>query len=172
MAPPRTTKKSTLTSPSTATTRQSARHSRKQVTNEADDFEDLDQGNSAIDDEHAGDDEAEALQRTSDGPLEQMMVKMVDDRRKYHDMLKKNVGIAYNKKKEELEESINAVFDTHEAEASTAHQAQLKRLQDLVGQKINIEAAIGRQLASLQKIHNAHSRDLETVLERRLREMK
>ncbi|KAI4699524.1 hypothetical protein J4E81_004548 [Alternaria sp. BMP 2799] len=122
MAPPRTTKKSTLTSPSTATTRQSARHSRKQVTNEADDFEDLDQGNSAIDDEHAGDDEAEALQRTSDGPLEQMMVKMVDD--------------------------------------------------DLVGQKINIEAAMGRQLASLQKIHNAHSRDLETVVERRLREMK
>jgi len=79
MAPPRTTKKSTLTSPSTATTRQSARHSRKQVINEADDLEDLDQGNSTIDDEHAGDDEAEALQRTSDGPLEQMMVKMVDD---------------------------------------------------------------------------------------------
>ncbi|KAI4642349.1 hypothetical protein J4E93_007497 [Alternaria ventricosa] len=122
MAPPRTTKKSTLTSPSTATTRQSARHSRKQVINEADDLEDLDQGNSAIDDEHAGDDEAEALQRTSDGPLEQMMVKMVDD--------------------------------------------------DLLGQKINIETAMGRQLASLQKIHNAHSRDLETVIERRLREMK
>ncbi|KAI4928823.1 hypothetical protein J4E85_005445 [Alternaria conjuncta] len=122
MAPPRATKKSTLTSPSTATTRQSARHSRKQVINEADEAEDLDQGNSAIDDEHAGDDEAEALQRTSDGPLEQMMVKMVDD--------------------------------------------------DLVGQKINIETAMGRQLASLQKIHNAHSRDLETVLERRLREMK
>jgi len=79
MAPPRTTKKSTLTSPSTATTRQSARHSRRQVINEADDLEDLDQGNSAIDDEHAGDDEAEALQRTPDGPLEQMMVKMVDD---------------------------------------------------------------------------------------------
>ncbi|KAI4659488.1 uncharacterized protein J4E79_006020 [Alternaria viburni] len=172
MAPPRTTKKSTFISPSTATTRQSARHSRKQVINEADDLEDPDQGNSAIDDEHAGDDEAEALQRTSDGPLEQMMVKMVDDRRKYHDMSTKNVGIAYNKSKEELEESINAVFDTHEAEASAAHQAQLKRLQDLVGQKINIETAMGRQLASLQKIHNAHSRDLETVLERRLREMK
>ncbi|KAI4679142.1 uncharacterized protein J4E88_006435 [Alternaria novae-zelandiae] len=169
MAPPRTTKKSTLTSPSTATTRQSARHSRKQVINEADDFEDLDQVNSAIDDEL---DEAEALQRISDGPLELMMVKMVDDRRKYHDTSKKNVGIAYNKKKEELEESINAVFDTHEAEASAAHQAQLKRLQDLLGQKINIEAAMGRQLASLQKIHNAHSRDLETVVERRLREMK
>ncbi|KAI4618540.1 hypothetical protein J4E80_005142 [Alternaria sp. BMP 0032] len=153
MAPPRTTKKSTLTSPSTATTRQGARHPRKQVTNEADDLEDLDQGHSAIDDEHAGDDEAEVVQRTSDGPLEQMMVKMVDD-------------------KEELEESINAVFEIHEAEASAAHQAQLKRLQDLLGQKINIEAAMGRQLASLQKIHNAHSRDLETVVERRLREMK
>jgi hypothetical protein len=32
-------------------------------------------------------------------------------------MSKKNVGIAYDKKKEEVEESINAVFDTHETEA-------------------------------------------------------
>lgn len=79
MAPLRTTKKSTPTNPSTATTRQSARYSQKQVIHEANDLEDLGQGNSAVDDEHVGDDEAEALQRTSDGPLEQMMVKMVDD---------------------------------------------------------------------------------------------
>ncbi|KAI4951156.1 hypothetical protein J4E91_003861 [Alternaria rosae] len=172
MAPPRTTKESTPTNPSTATTRQSVRYSRKHVIHEANDLEDLGQGNSAVDDEHVGDDEVEALQRTSDGTLEQMMVKMVDDRRKYHNMSKKNIGIAYNKKKEEMGEAINVVFDTHKADASTAHQTQLKRLQDLLGQKICIETAMGRQLASLQKIYNAHSRDLETVIERRLREMK
>ena len=38
-------------------------------------------------------------------------------RRKYHNMSKKNVGIAYNKKKEETGEAINVVFDTHEADA-------------------------------------------------------
>jgi hypothetical protein len=32
-------------------------------------------------------------------------------------MSKKSVNIAYNKSKEQIEQSINAVFDTHEAEA-------------------------------------------------------
>jgi hypothetical protein len=32
-------------------------------------------------------------------------------------MSKKSVGIAYSKSKEEIKQTINAVFDTHEAEA-------------------------------------------------------
>jgi hypothetical protein len=39
-------------------------------------------------------------------------------------------------------------------------------------QKAAIETAMKKQLESLQKIYDAHSRDLEAVIDRRLREMK
>lgn len=55
---------------------------------------------------------------------------------------------------------------------SAAHQAQLRGLQDLLAQKANIEAAMTKQLASLQKTYDAHSRDLETVITRQLQDMK
>lgn len=55
---------------------------------------------------------------------------------------------------------------------SSAHQAQLNRLQDLLAQKAGIEDAMTKQLVSLQKAYDAHSRDLESVLRRRLEEMK
>lgn len=55
---------------------------------------------------------------------------------------------------------------------SQAHQAQLNRLQDLLAQKAGIEDAMTKQLAGLQKTYDAHSRDLESVVNRRLKEMK
>jgi hypothetical protein len=79
MAPPRATKKYTLTNPSTAITRQSARQSRRHAIDEAEELEEIGQDGSAGDNGDAADDEAEASQNTSDGPLEQMMAKMVDD---------------------------------------------------------------------------------------------
>ncbi|RAR01222.1 hypothetical protein DDE82_006681 [Stemphylium lycopersici] len=43
---------------------------------------------------------------------------------------------------------------------------------DLLAQKAGIEDAMTKQLVSLQKAYDAHSRDLENVLRRRLEEMK
>ncbi|CAG5175556.1 uncharacterized protein ALTATR162_LOCUS10612 [Alternaria atra] len=172
MTLPRASKKSTSATPSIAATRQGAQQSRRQIIGEAEELDDSGEANSAGDDEDSGHEGTQASQNTSDGPLEHLMAKMVEDQRKRYDMLKKNVGRTYNNHYDNIEESINIVYDTHEQEASTAHQAQLKRLQDLFDQKTSIETAMTRQLASLQKIYHAHSRDLEAVVDRRLREMK
>jgi hypothetical protein len=79
MAPPRALKKYTLQTPSAAATRQSARQSQKQAIDEAEDFDDHDSANNASDNEETGEEEAETSQNTSDGPLEHLMTKMVDD---------------------------------------------------------------------------------------------
>jgi hypothetical protein len=55
---------------------------------------------------------------------------------------------------------------------STAHEAQLKRLQELLTQKANIEATMAKQLKSLKATYDAHSQDLQTVVDRRIKEMR
>lgn len=63
----------------------------------------------------------------------------------------------------------NSGFDTCR---SSAHRAQLERLQHLVAHKASIEAAMAKQLAGLKKAYDAHSRDVQSVVSRRLKEMK
>ncbi|KAG9196388.1 hypothetical protein G6011_01509 [Alternaria panax] len=172
MAPTRAPKKSTFKAPSTGAIRQGAQQSRRRTTEEEVELKNSGEANSPDDDEDTAHEEAEASQNNSDGPLEHLMAKMVDDQRKRYDMSKEDVGRTYHKHCETVEQSINTVFDAHEEQASTAHQAQLKRLQELFDQKASIETAMRNQLTSLQKIFDAHSCDLETVVDRRLREMK
>jgi hypothetical protein len=54
---------------------------------------------------------------------------------------------------------------------SLAHAAQLKRLQDLLKQKAKIELAMQAKLGALRSSYDAHSRDLESVLSARIREL-
>ncbi|CAN9207103.1 unnamed protein product [Alternaria alternata] len=161
MAPTRAPEKSTSMTASMATIRRSAQQSRRQITDETEELENSAEANGVGRDMNATHEETEASQNTSDGPLDHLMAKMVDDQRKRYDASKNNVGRAYNNHYQSVEDSINTVFDTH-----------LKRLQEFLDQKAAIETAMRKQLASLQKIYDAHSRDLEAVIDRRLREMK
>jgi membrane carboxypeptidase/penicillin-binding protein len=78
MAPPRATKKSSLTTISQTATQQGAQQSRKQVVEEVEQLHEFDNANSMdVDDEIEA--EEPQSQSTSDGPLEQLMAKMVDD---------------------------------------------------------------------------------------------
>ncbi|CAI9635215.1 unnamed protein product [Alternaria burnsii] len=172
MAPTRVPKKSTSMTASMATIRWSAQQSRRQITDEIEELENSAEANGVGRDVNATHEETEASQNTSDGSLDHLVAKMVDDQRQRYGASKNNVGRAYNNHYQSVEDSINTVFDTHVRETTTAHQAQLKRLQELLDQKAAIEIAMRKQLASLQKIYDAHSRDLEAVIDRRLREMK
>ncbi|RII10620.1 hypothetical protein CUC08_Gglean006615 [Alternaria sp. MG1] len=161
MAPTRAPEKSTSMTASMATIRRSAQQSRRQITDETEELENSAEANGVGRDMNATHEETEASQNTSDGPLDHLMAKMVDDQRKRYDASKDNVGRAYNNHYQSVEDSINTVFDTH-----------LKRLQEFLDQKAAIETAMRKQSTSLQKIYDAHSRDLEAVIDRRLREMK
>jgi hypothetical protein len=79
MTLPRASKKSTSTTPSIAATRQGAQQSRRQIIDEAEELDDSGEANSAGDDEDSGHEGTEASQNTSDGPLEHLMAKMVED---------------------------------------------------------------------------------------------
>ncbi|KAL1793309.1 hypothetical protein ACET3X_008291 [Alternaria dauci] len=171
MAPTRAPKKPTSITTSTATIRQGAQQAQRQVIDKTEELENSGEANGVGHDEDMTHEEAEASQNTPDGPLEHLMVKMVDDQRKRHDTSKKNIRRAYDNHYKSVEDSVNNMFDTHMREVTAAHQAQLKRLQELFDRKAAIETAMRRQLTSLQKIYDAHSRDLEAVIDRRLREM-
>ncbi|EMD61881.1 hypothetical protein COCSADRAFT_183043 [Bipolaris sorokiniana ND90Pr] len=116
--------------------------------------------------------ELKASQSTSDDALEQLMVNMVADQRKYLAARKQDITEDYIEQRAVVLDDIHMAFGDYEKEASAAHQAQLRGLQDLLAQKANIEAAMTKQLASLQKTYDAHSRDLETVITRQLQDMK
>jgi hypothetical protein len=79
MAPPCAPKKSISTARSTATIRQAAQQSSRQITDQAEDLDDSGEANSAGDDNDVAPEEAEASHNSSDGPLEHLMEKMVDD---------------------------------------------------------------------------------------------
>ncbi|KAL7774709.1 hypothetical protein CFE70_005623 [Pyrenophora teres f. teres 0-1] len=83
---------------------------------------------------------------------------------------KTTIGKTYNVSVFDMEDSINALFETSASYA--AHQVQLQRLQQLLAQKTSIEASMAKQLASLRATYNAHSRDLDMVVQRYMREMK
>jgi hypothetical protein len=80
MAPPGATKKSSLTTISQITTRQGTQQSRKQVVEGVEELDEFNDANSMdVDDEVEAEESQSQSQSTSDGPLEQLMAKMVDD---------------------------------------------------------------------------------------------
>ncbi|KAF1845821.1 uncharacterized protein K460DRAFT_430757 [Cucurbitaria berberidis CBS 394.84] len=171
MAPPRATKISSLTSVSQATTRRGLQQVRRQIVEEVEDLDSFDDP-SALEIDDSEEQEPAESHATNDGPLEQLLADMVDGQRKRHTKRKEAVNKEYDTSYKTAQDSIRAVFDAHEEKASSAHEAQLKRLQELLGQKAQIEAAMSDMLASLRADYNAHSRDLEAVINRRTKELK
>lgn len=78
MAPPRTTKTSSLTISQTAS-RQGHEQSRTQVVEEIEELDDVDDTNSTDIDDEAEEAGTEAPQDTSTDPLQQLIGNMVDD---------------------------------------------------------------------------------------------
>lgn len=79
MAPTRAPEKSTSMTASMATIRRSAQQSRRQITDETEELENSAEANGVGRDVNATHEETEASQNTSDGPLDHLMAKMVDD---------------------------------------------------------------------------------------------
>ncbi|CAA9962217.1 hypothetical protein PTMSG1_05594 [Pyrenophora teres f. maculata] len=109
-------------------------------------------------------------QNKPDDALKQLKAKIVEDQCKRYIIQKTTIGKTYNVSVFDMEDSINALFETSASYA--AHQVQLQRLQQLLAQKTSIEASMAKQLASLRATYNAHSRDLDMVVQRYMREMK
>ncbi|KAI8935793.1 hypothetical protein NX059_007313 [Plenodomus lindquistii] len=170
MAPPRATKKSSLTTITQTTSRQGKKQTRNQVVGEEiEELEDLHETNTMDTDGDA--DEPEGSQDTGSQPLQRLIGTIVGDQRKRFDARKKAVNDNYNANCKEVENSINTLFAEHEEKASSAHEAQLKRLQDLLTQKSIVEAAMAKKLATLRTDYDAHAQDLEAVLNRRIKEL-
>ena len=55
---------------------------------------------------------------------------------------------------------------------SLAHQAQIKRLQELLARKAEIEARMAEKLKHLRESYDAHSRDLERVISYKINTLK
>ncbi|RMZ74065.1 hypothetical protein GMOD_00004895 [Pyrenophora seminiperda CCB06] len=109
-------------------------------------------------------------QDTSDVALARLMAKMIGDQRKRYTIQKTSINTIYTANVSDMEDSINTLVDT--AASSSAHQAQLQHLQQLLAQKASIEASMSMQLESLKAAYDAHSRDLEMVVQRFVREIK
>ncbi|KAA8622951.1 hypothetical protein PtrSN002B_000217 [Pyrenophora tritici-repentis] len=109
-------------------------------------------------------------QNKSDAVPEGLKAKIVEDQCKRYMIQKTAIDNTYNVSVSETEVSINALLNT--VASYPAHQAQLQRLQQLLAQKTSIEASMAKQLANLQATYEAHSYDVEMVLQRYMKEMK
>lgn len=54
---------------------------------------------------------------------------------------------------------------------SSIHNAKLKRLQQLINHKAKLETIMDTKLQSLKASYDAHSRDVESVLKQRIKEL-
>jgi hypothetical protein len=68
--------------------------------------------------------------------------------------------------------SINIITLTDYKTRHDAHEAQLKRLQQLLKHKAKLEGAMEARLIELRASYDAHSCDLQNVLITRIRELK
>ncbi|KAH7077042.1 hypothetical protein FB567DRAFT_552602 [Paraphoma chrysanthemicola] len=165
MPPPRATKKSSHTSLTAGATRQGSKQSREQI---FDEDEEMDEVENADEMDMEEDDQDE---QTPDGPVEELVSNMVNDARKRHAARKQNITKSFDIASETVQNSITTLFDQHEAKASSAHQAQMKRLTDLLAHKARLEQDMEARLTHLREIYDAHSRDVESVLKRRIKEL-
>ncbi|CAO2649138.1 Nn.00g100870.m01.CDS01 [Neocucurbitaria sp. VM-36] len=160
------------TSVSQASTRHGFRQVRSQVIEGLEDSDEADAAHAMDVDHDAKVEESEKTQSAKHGSLEQLVADTVSGQRKRHTKLREGAGKAYDNSYKKVQDSINVAFDDHERKAYSAHQAQLRRLQELLGQKAKIEIVMSERLASLRADYYAHSRDLEAVIDRRLKELK
>ncbi|KAH9860657.1 hypothetical protein J1614_011988 [Plenodomus biglobosus] len=170
MAPPRATKKISLTTTTQTTSRQGHKQARNQIVEEEiEERADLTETSSM--DTDGDTEDLEESQDADSQPLQQLIGTIVVDQRRRFDARKKAVNVSYIADHKEIELSIKTMFDDHEEKASSAHKAQLKRLEELLAQKAKIEAAMAKKLASLRADYDAHSQDLEAVLNRRIKDL-
>ncbi|KAF2683497.1 hypothetical protein K458DRAFT_305460, partial [Lentithecium fluviatile CBS 122367] len=92
--------------------------------------------------------------------------------RKRHQIRKQGVHKTYTKAHAETQGAITSLFDEHEAKASEAYSAQLRRLHDLIKQKAAIEKAMAKKVAALRSDYDVHSDTLRKIIEFRLRELR
>ncbi|KAH7072757.1 hypothetical protein BKA63DRAFT_49904 [Paraphoma chrysanthemicola] len=162
MPPPRATKKSSHTSPTASATRQGSKQSRVQTFEEDEEMNEV---------ENSDEMDMEEDEQTPDGPVEELVSNMVNDARKRHAARKQNIIKSFNTATETVQNSITTLFDQHKAKAFSAHQAQMKRLTDLLAHKARLEQDMEARLTHLREIYDAHSRDVESVLKRRIKEL-
>ncbi|KAL6706886.1 hypothetical protein ACN47E_005029 [Coniothyrium glycines] len=178
MAPkPVVTKKSSLVISSLATSRQGKRQIRTQNSQRAEgDPSGHSPRNVQVDSERANSIDEEVPSSSSSqcadqAGLQQLIGNVVDKQRKREANRKDEVYKSYDESFKSVERSIHGLFNKHEEKASSIHQAQLKQLRDLVAQKARIEAAMQQELASLQTEYDAHSKDLRSCIDRRIKEL-
>ncbi|OAL53175.1 hypothetical protein IQ07DRAFT_677918 [Pyrenochaeta sp. DS3sAY3a] len=164
MAPPRAPKKSSLTSLSATATRQGHRTEAEQTPDEPR----VASPSVSDPDDEFPDQDPTSTPSASARPLEQLMGDM---QRKRHAKRKDKIQGAYASSYVTAQDSISDLFDDHERKASSIHQVQTKMLHDLLAQKANIEARMVEKLANLQASYDAHSRDLQLVLNSRVKRM-
>ncbi|KAF1920155.1 hypothetical protein BDU57DRAFT_508304 [Ampelomyces quisqualis] len=166
MAAQRTTKRSCHTS----NTRQRTESAQEQLDDCSDDVSISDSNAESMDVDDQGHDEQP--QETRSRSAQELLSNMVAGARKRHIAKLKNVLESYARTNHDLETSLNTLFDQHEDESSAAHQAQLKRLAELLNHKAKLEAAMDAKLLVLRASYAAHSRDVENVLHQRIKELK
>ncbi|EMD90841.1 hypothetical protein COCC4DRAFT_194874, partial [Bipolaris maydis ATCC 48331] len=114
------------------------------------DFNELGDTDISTSNQNSKEAELEASQSTLDDALEQLMFNMVAG---HLAARKQDITEDYIEQRAVVLDDIHMAFGNFEKEASAAHEAQLKRLQDLLAQKANIEAAMAELLVSLQKTY-------------------
>ncbi|KAH8726317.1 hypothetical protein GQ44DRAFT_680007 [Phaeosphaeriaceae sp. PMI808] len=166
MAPPYTTKASSRTSAASRITRKGLQKSQKNFDEGHEELPDLEQAEAMDVDDHSGEKEPHQV-----SPQE-LISNMVDGARKRHVAKRKAVIEFYGTTSKKVETTMNTLFNDHEEKASLAHEAELKNLEMLLVHKAKLEGAMESKLKALRKSYDAHSRDLEMVLSRRLKELK
>ncbi|KAF2630745.1 hypothetical protein BU25DRAFT_488894 [Macroventuria anomochaeta] len=164
MAPPRTAKKSSITAAQTAS--RQGPTARKQVVEEYD--EDTQTDCMDMDDE-VEDDQLDSSQGTA---VQNVIMGGLSNQKKRHVVNKKKVKEDYSRTKTKLQDNITAFFDEHEDQSDTAHRAQLNRLADLLAMKATLESQMTSKLAHLRAAYDAHSKELSTVVDSRIKELK
>ncbi|KAF2876551.1 hypothetical protein BDV95DRAFT_561036, partial [Massariosphaeria phaeospora] len=100
------------------------------------------------------------------------MVDMVDAQRKRHQVRKLGIRKAYSNSHAEAKGAIDTLFDQHEANASRAYEAQLKRLQSLLQNKRTLETLIAEKAECIRINHLNYSRQLQKVAEHKARDLR
>ncbi|KAF2031784.1 hypothetical protein EK21DRAFT_110676 [Setomelanomma holmii] len=167
MAPLRVTKQSSHTSTTESATRQGSKKAREQQRPKNQEMEDsIDDEDVDMEDADGEDDEAQ------NDPMEDFVSDMVDAARKRHKVRKQKLVESFDNTAKTVQDSINTVFEEHEEKASSAHEAQLQRLRELLIHKAKLEKDMEAKLMQLRESYDSHSRDVENVLNHKIKALK
>ncbi|KAF2280920.1 uncharacterized protein EI97DRAFT_463345 [Westerdykella ornata] len=78
---------------------------------------------------------------------------VMEAQKKRHSAAQASIRKTYERSVAETKTAITHLFDKYDEEANTAHAAQMAELQRLIGQKREIEAAMQKRVANLQRAY-------------------